>query len=128
MTKDETRKLLGYIATFDNRKTSGDQLTSWADIMRPYHYDEARDAVTLYFRNNADKWLMPGHLVQIVRAGTPHASTQQRCVHGQPQPGPCHDCHHDFDCADCSPIVGISDTRENMRATVKAFAGMWRPA
>jgi hypothetical protein len=97
MTKDETRKLLGYIVTFDNRKTSGDQLTSWFEIMRPYHYDEAHKAVTVYFRNTPDRWLMPGHIVQIIRSGSPGSFGAMRCEHGVPKPGPCHDCDHDPD-------------------------------
>lgn len=129
MTKDETRKLLGYIGTFDNRKTTGDQLASWADIMRPYHYDEAHEAVTVYFRNTADKWLMPGHLVQIIRSAAPGAAGVVRCEHGQPKPGPCHDCDHDAEwCQTCMPQIGVTDTHDNMRATVAAFKDMWRPA
>lgn len=124
MTPDETRRLLGEISVIDNRRSTPEIARTWHDLLNGFEYSQATAAVRKIRLNTPDLWITPGHVAQVIRNqlrdsginGTP------ACEHRISLGEPCHDCTHDGEwCQMCMPIVGVSDTRENMRATVDRF-------
>jgi len=101
MNLEETQILLGEIARIDNRKLTMDTARTWHDLLEPFTLVDCREALATHRRNAPDQWLVPGHLVQIVRRGKAFASRTPTCPHGIPLAAHCHDCTHTPACAMC---------------------------
>lgn len=127
MSPEETRRLLGEIATVDNRKLTPDIVRIWHDMLHGFDYDTMQAALRTIRLNEPDTWIDPGHLAQIARrqATTTGNRRVPHCDHGVPVGGYCHDCTHPADCPMCMPIAGLSDTPENRRATVASLRESW---
>lgn len=129
MTPDETRRLLGEIAVIDNRRMTTETARTWHDLLGGFDYAACNAAVKKIRLNTPDLWITPGHVAQVVRNQMRDAgrNANPTCSHGIPLGEPCHDCTHDGEwCQTCMPIAGVTDTRDNMRATVTAFGKTWR--
>lgn len=128
MTPDETRRLLGEIAVIDNRRMTPETARTWHDLLGGFDYTACHAAVKKIRLNTPDLWITPGHVAQVIRNEMRDAGRDANptCGHRIPLGEPCHDCTHDPEwCQACMPIAGVSDTRDNMRATVAAFAKRW---
>lgn len=67
MNLQETGTLLTFIAELDNRRFTEETAISWHKIIGRYGFDEARRAVEEHFTNSTE-WLMPAHLVRIMKS------------------------------------------------------------
>jgi hypothetical protein len=61
-------KLLGFAAVFDNRKVGDPDIIAWLEAIGDLPFDDAHAAVAAHYRNEPDKRLMPGHVLQGVKA------------------------------------------------------------
>jgi hypothetical protein len=123
MNPDETKQLLGEIAVIDNRKLSMDAVKTWHDYLSGFTLAECREALAMHRKNAPDQWVMPGHLVAVIRRKkSGDFGSIAKCAHGIPLGTPCHDCTHGFDCSACMEIPGLSDAEANRRAAVRAMS------
>lgn len=122
MSPEEIRQLLGEVAAIDNRRLSPETVNIWHSLLHGFTLPECRDALATHRRNAPDVWLMPGHLVAIIRRKTAFANRTPTCPHGVRVGDWCHDCAHPTGCPACTPIPGLSDTPENRRAAVASMS------
>lgn len=121
MTLEETKELLRYIAAIDGRRVTSDTPRAWHDILAPYSKPLVWKASRIAIKNLGGKYLEISAIVDVIRSEQ-RTSTIRTCEHGAPIGAACHDCTHPPGCVMCRPIPGVSDTPENRRATVHAFA------
>ena len=100
MTLEETKILLGEIAIVDSRKMSTDAAKTWHDYLAGFTLGQCRDALKMHRQNAPDVWVMPGHLVSVIRRGMAFNRTPM-CPHGIPRGAYCHDCTHKPTCQMC---------------------------
>ncbi len=100
MNLDETKKLLGEVAVVDNRKLGMDALRTWHEYLAGFTLDQCRDALKTHRQNAPDVWVMPGHLVAVMRRGLAFNRTPM-CPHGIALGMWCHDCTHTSGCQMC---------------------------
>jgi hypothetical protein len=61
-------KLLGFAAVFDNRTVGDPDIIAWLEAIGDLPFGDAHAAVAAHYRNEPDKRLMPGHVLQGVKA------------------------------------------------------------
>lgn len=66
MNRSELRDLLGFASAFDGRSVTDEAVEAWYEILRPFHLDQAMQAVKNHF-STSDRKLMPFHVVDGVR-------------------------------------------------------------
>lgn len=131
MTLEETNNLVRFVAAIDGRKVTKDTVTAWHQMLAGYTYLETKRAAEVAVKNTSRDYITVAEIVAVIRSDYVRAGNTGRaqCEHGIPLGTPCHDCSHDPEwCQACMPQAGVSDTVDNMRATVAAFKNMWRPA
>ena len=67
MTKTEIAQLLTLAASYDNRKLGPEHVEAWALLLADLDYEDAVEALKNHYRTS-DKWMMPAHVVQGVKA------------------------------------------------------------
>lgn len=67
MNLTETGTLLTLIGELDNRRFTKETAVSWHKILGRYGFEEAKQAVEEHFTNSTD-WLLPAHLVRIMKS------------------------------------------------------------
>lgn len=67
MTMDikETSRILAKIVSFDNRNVEEESLLSWHELLEPYNFQDALEAVRDYYRRER-KWIMPADVIDRV--------------------------------------------------------------
>ena len=100
MNLDETKKLLGEVAVVDNRKMSMDAANTWHEYLAGFSLDQCREALKMHRQNAPDVWVMPGHLVSVMRRGLAFNRIPM-CPHDIPRGSFCHDCTHPKNCQMC---------------------------
>jgi len=104
MTLEETKQLLGEIAIIDNRKMSLDAAETWHGYLAGFTLGQCREALKMHRQNAPDVWVMPGHLVAVMRRGLAFNRTPM-CAHEIPRGSFCHDCTHPPHCGMCAPAL-----------------------
>lgn len=66
MNRNDVRDLLGLASAFDGRNISDEAVEAWHEILRPFHLDQAVQAMKNHFATS-DHRLMPVHIVEGVR-------------------------------------------------------------
>jgi len=64
----EMGELLGFAASFDNRTVGDADIIAWLKAIGDLPFADAEAAVAAHYRNEPDKRLMPGHVLQGVKA------------------------------------------------------------
>lgn len=100
MNLEETKQLLGEVAVVDNRKLGMDALKTWHEYLAGFTLDQCRDALKTHRQNAPDVWVMPGHLVSVMRRGLAFNRIPM-CPHDIPRGSFCHDCTHPKNCQMC---------------------------
>jgi hypothetical protein len=67
MTPSEAAKLLAVATSFDRRTTGKADAQAWAVVMPAISFEEAEGAVVEHYANST-AWLMPAHVIAIVKA------------------------------------------------------------
>lgn len=67
MNLTEVGTLLTLIGELDNRRFTKETAVSWQMILGRYGFEEAKRAVEEHFTNSTD-WLLPAHLVRIMKS------------------------------------------------------------
>ena len=124
MTREEAKQLVRFLAALDGRKVTSDAVEAFHQMLGGYAYAEAKEAAQTAVRNTTRDYATVGEIISVLNGKQVRAGHRSRpeCEHGLPLGVPCHDCTHPPDCPACRPVRGISDTPENRRATVRAFA------
>ena len=128
MTLEETGNLVRFVAAIDGRRVTRDTVQAWHQMLAGYTYLETKRAAESAVKNTSRDYITVAEIVAVIRGEYVRAGStgKSHCDHGVPLGTPCHDCTHDPEwCQQCMPIAGVSDTRENMRATVPAFREVW---
>lgn len=100
MNLEETKQLLGEIAIVDNRKQTLDTVNTWHEYLNGFTLAQCRDALRTHRQNAPDVWVMPGHLVSVMRRGMAFNRIPM-CPHEIPRGSYCHDCTHTSGCQMC---------------------------
>lgn len=100
MNIEETKQLLGEIAIVDNRKQTLDTVNTWHEYLNGFTLAQCRDALRTHRQNAPDVWVMPGHLVAVMRRGMAFNRIPM-CPHEIPRGSYCHDCTHTSGCQMC---------------------------
>ena len=61
MNIQETSRVLAKIQVFDNRRVDEATILAWHEVLAPYDYQKALDAVTAFYREDR-KWIMPADI------------------------------------------------------------------
>lgn len=61
----ETSRILAKIVSFDNRNVEEESLLSWHELLEPYAFQDALEAVRDYYRRER-KWIMPADVIERV--------------------------------------------------------------
>lgn len=72
MNPAQVAAVLGKAQIFDNREVSQPVILAWHEILAPYDYQLALDAVAAHYADG-HRWIMPSHIVTYVKAHDPGA-------------------------------------------------------
>ena len=67
MNLEETGRLVGHMALYDNRRTSDPDTLAWYQVIGDLPYDDAKAAVIGHYAESTDR-IMPAHVRNRVKA------------------------------------------------------------
>lgn len=70
MNPAQVAAVLGKAQIFDNREVSQPAILAWHEVLAPYDYQLALDAVAAHYAES-HRWIMPAHIVDYIREHDP---------------------------------------------------------
>ena len=95
MNEQEAYKLLTLASARDNRSVSQFIAAVWATDLRQVSFADAVDALTLFYQEQPNVWLKPGHVIADARRVREMRAVDRGpvfCPSHDGYPLPCHAC------------------------------------